>query len=83
MIRKKPAAHLMWGAHRFSLTTNAERVCAEIVLKQKLERDDDSKKSHPALMKASQGPPRTMPLSQILHESRAFAIQVGGVTSKR
>src|SRR5262249_12371830 len=38
MIRK--------SGYRFSLATNAERVCAEIMLKQ--ERDDDSKKSHRA-----------------------------------
>jgi hypothetical protein len=33
MIRKKPAPHLMWGVRvqRFSLATNAERVCAEIM----------------------------------------------------
>src|SRR6266566_1782126 len=43
MIRK--------SGHRFSLATNAERVCAEIMLKKKIERDDDSKKSHPALGK--------------------------------
>jgi hypothetical protein len=35
MIRKKPAPHLMRGGYRFSLATNAERVCAEIMLKQK------------------------------------------------
>src|SRR6266481_6270112 len=35
MIRKKPAPHSMRGGHRFSLATNAERVCAEIMLKQK------------------------------------------------
>jgi hypothetical protein len=34
MIRKKPAPHLMRGGYRFSLATNAERVCAEIMLKQ-------------------------------------------------
>ena len=39
----------MRGGYRFSLATNAERVCAEIMLKQKIERDDDSKKSHHAL----------------------------------
>src|SRR5437899_6356379 len=50
MIRKKPAPHLMRGGYRFSLATNAERVCAEIMLKQKVERDDDSKKSHHALV---------------------------------
>src|SRR5438552_8652488 len=49
MIRKKPAPHLMRGGYRFSLATNAERVCAEIMFKQKIERDDDSKKSHRAL----------------------------------
>src|SRR5438552_7322415 len=49
MIRKKPAPHLMRGGYRFSLATNAERVCAEIMLKQKIERNDDSKKSHHVL----------------------------------
>ena len=39
MIRKKPAPHLMRGGYRFS---------EKIVLKQKMERDDDSKKSHRA-----------------------------------
>jgi hypothetical protein len=34
MIRK--------SGHRFSLATNAERVCAEIMLEQKLERDDEA-----------------------------------------
>src|SRR5882724_7537056 len=42
MIRK--------SGHRFSLATNAERVCAEIMLKQEDRADDDSKKSHRALM---------------------------------
>jgi len=41
MIRK--------SGYRLSLATNAERVCAEIMLKQKIERDDGSKKSHHAL----------------------------------
>jgi hypothetical protein len=34
MIRKKLAPHLMRGGHWFSLATNAERVCAEIMRKQ-------------------------------------------------
>jgi hypothetical protein len=41
MIRK--------SGYRFSLATNAKGVCAEIMLEQKTERDDDSKKSHPAI----------------------------------
>jgi hypothetical protein len=50
MIRKSmPSGHDPMGGHRFSLATNAERVCAEIILKQKDRADDDSKKSHPAL----------------------------------
>jgi hypothetical protein len=40
MIRK--------SGHRFSLATNAKGVCAEIMLNKKIERDDDSKKSHRA-----------------------------------
>jgi hypothetical protein len=35
MIWKKPAPHLMRGVQRFSLATNAERVCAEIMRKTK------------------------------------------------
>src|SRR5438552_11722699 len=58
MIRKKPAPHLMRGGYRFSLATNAERICAEIMLKQKIERDDDSKKSHRALASDRRAPPR-------------------------
>src|SRR5436190_12243695 len=38
MIRKKPAPHLMRGGYRFSLAANAERVCAEIMLEQKIAR---------------------------------------------
>ena len=34
MIRK--------SGHRFSVATNAERICAEIMLKQEPERDGDS-----------------------------------------
>jgi hypothetical protein len=50
MIRKKAAPHLDSGVVAgFSLATNAERVCAGIMLKQKIERDDASKKSHLAL----------------------------------
>jgi hypothetical protein len=42
MIRK--------SVQRFSLATNAERVCAEIMLSQRAkERDDGSTKSHRAL----------------------------------
>jgi len=41
MIPKKPAPHLMRGGNRFS----EKRSCPN----KKLERDDDSKKSHPAL----------------------------------
>jgi hypothetical protein len=32
---EKHAPHLMRGGHRFSLPTNAERVCAEIMLEQR------------------------------------------------
>ena len=32
---EKHAPHLMRGGNRFSLATNAERVCAEIMLKQR------------------------------------------------
>ena len=32
-----PSGHDPMGGHRFSLATNAERVCAEIVLKQRDE----------------------------------------------
>ena len=40
-----PSGYDPTGGSRFSLKlTNAERVCAEIMLKQKIERDDDSKK---------------------------------------
>jgi hypothetical protein len=31
MIQKKPAPHLMRGVKRFSLATNAEGVCAEMM----------------------------------------------------
>jgi len=35
MIRKSmPSGYDPWGGYRFSLATNAERVCAEIMLKQ-------------------------------------------------
>ena len=34
MIRKKPAPHSMRGVQRFSLATNAGRVCAEIMPKK-------------------------------------------------
>src|SRR5882757_11532589 len=40
MIRKKPAPHLMRGEYRFS---------EKIMLKQQLERGDDSKKGHHGL----------------------------------
>jgi hypothetical protein len=40
MIPKKPAPHLMRGGTGFR---------KKIMLKQKLRRDDDSKKNHPAL----------------------------------
>jgi hypothetical protein len=41
MIRKSmPSGYDPMGGHRFS---------EKIMLKQKIERDDDSKKSHPAL----------------------------------
>jgi len=69
MIRKSmPSGYDPMGGYRFSLATNAERVCAEIMLEQKsmirksgyrfsekimleqkIERDDDSKKSHHVL----------------------------------
>ena len=50
MIRKsKPSGYDPTGGYRFSLATNAERVCAEIMLRQSIKRDDDSKKSHHAL----------------------------------
>jgi hypothetical protein len=43
MIRKSmPSGCDPMGGNRFSLATNAEGVCAEIMLKQELERDDDS-----------------------------------------
>ena len=36
MIRKSmPSGHDPMGGYRFSLATNAERVCVEIMLKQK------------------------------------------------
>jgi hypothetical protein len=38
MIRKSmPSGHDPMGGNRFSLATNAERVCAEIMLKQRDE----------------------------------------------
>ena len=49
MIRKKPAPHLMRGGFRFSLGTNARRLPGDHAPTRKIERDDDSKKSHPAL----------------------------------
>ena len=45
-----PSGYDPMGENRFSLATNTERVCAEIMLNNKIERDDDSKKSHPALV---------------------------------
>jgi hypothetical protein len=45
------------GGHRFSLATNAERVCAEIMPQQKDRTGDDSKKSHPVLEIRSQAKP--------------------------
>jgi hypothetical protein len=37
------------GAYRFSLGTNAKRLPRRSCSNKKIERDDDSKKSHPAL----------------------------------
>jgi hypothetical protein len=43
---KRPRSMIRKSGYRFSLGTNAVRVCPEIMLKQKMERDDDSKKRH-------------------------------------
>ncbi|MGA7805204.1 hypothetical protein [Bradyrhizobium sp.] len=49
MIRNSKAfGHDPIGAQSFSLATNLERVCAEIVPDQKLERAGDSTWSHRA-----------------------------------
>jgi hypothetical protein len=40
------------GVQRFSLATNAERVCAEIMLIKDPKRDGDSTQSHRALERA-------------------------------
>jgi hypothetical protein len=47
MIRTRGRVSAKWAP--VSLATNAERVCAEIMLKQKDRLDDDSKKRHPNL----------------------------------
>jgi hypothetical protein len=41
MIRKRPAPHLDSGVDTGFPRDNAERVCAEIMLKHKRERDDE------------------------------------------
>src|SRR6266436_8293477 len=43
MIRK--------SGYRFSLATNAKRLRGDHAQTKKIERDDDSRKSHPALVK--------------------------------
>jgi hypothetical protein len=45
-----PSGYDPMDGYRFSLATNAERVCAEIISNKEMERDDDSKKSHLALV---------------------------------
>src|SRR6266849_10430556 len=53
MIRKSmPSGHDPMGGYRFSLGTNAKRLPRDHAQK-KIERDDDSKKSHPALSYAA------------------------------
>jgi hypothetical protein len=50
MIRKSmPSGHDPMGGYRFSLATNAKRLRGDHAQTKKIERDDDSKKSHPAL----------------------------------
>src|SRR5262245_1460759 len=46
MMPKKPAPDLIRGGYRFS---------EKIMLQNELERDDDSKKSHPALVRVDRG----------------------------
>jgi len=42
MIRKSmPSGYDPMGGYRFSLATSAERVCAEIMLEQKIEHDPE------------------------------------------
>src|ERR1700682_5252745 len=48
-----PGPHLVWSmirksGYRFSLATNAKRLRGDHAQTKKIERDDDSKKSHPA-----------------------------------
>jgi hypothetical protein len=63
MIPKKPAPHLMRGGYRFPACAKplhgsssglklrrGEGRSEKIMLMNNIERDDDSKKSHPALM---------------------------------
>jgi hypothetical protein len=50
MIRKSmPSGHDPMGGDRFSLGTNAKRLPGDHAQIKEIERDDDSKKSHPAL----------------------------------
>src|SRR6266700_7083096 len=51
MIRKKPAPHLMRGGYRFSPRDKREAFARRSCSNKKIERDDDSKKSHPALIR--------------------------------
>src|SRR5258705_9107933 len=53
MIRKSmPSGHDPMGGYRFSLGTNAKRLPERSCSNKKIERDDNSKKSHPALVLA-------------------------------
>src|SRR6266581_8834452 len=50
MIRKSmPSGHDPMGGYRFFLGTNAKRLPGGHAQQKDIERDDDSKKSHPAL----------------------------------
>src|SRR5712671_5258093 len=50
MIRKSmPSGHDPMGGYRFSLATKREAFARRSCSNEKIERDDDSKKSHPAL----------------------------------
>src|SRR5882724_1459092 len=49
MIRKSMPSGLTRGWYRFSLATNAKRLRGDHAQTKKIERDEDSKKSHPAL----------------------------------
>src|ERR1700704_1776574 len=56
MIRKSmPSGHDPMGGYRFSLGTNAKRLPGDHAQTKNIERDDDSKKSHPALGTNGQG----------------------------